>query len=452
MSPLIEKKQEILSEENLNYLAIQSGFKKRESKISPKMFFDNLIYNASSAVNRSLNSLSINLQQDYNVSVSKQGIDERYTEKATLYLKSILEQFCFVCHSPIDEGWLGNFNNVRIKDSTRFVLPERYAEMMPGFGGVSSKAGACIQYEYDLKTGSILDINITPANRPDSKDARNTQDKIEVNDLVIRDLGYYSIDVIGNFIEKRAYLISKLNAKALAYEIKVTKYEPLDFKKIYSWMKKRNLRQIEKQVYIGPHVKLPVRLIIEIVPDEVFSQRMQKVNKYNKRKGYTTSDDYADRARFNLIITNIAVETMPIQAIVALYHIRWQVELVFKIWKSTFGVHKIGKMKYYRWLSILYAKLILIIIYWQTIMPTRSWLYKEKGRLLSIDKCFKTLKGETDSLRDAIRKGGQELGQIIQRLIELISEKHWLEKKKNKLNFEQILYLNYCKSNIYVYI
>ena len=109
-------------------------------------------------------------------------------------------------------------------------------------------------------------------------------------------------------------------------------------------------------------------------------------------------------------------------------------------------------MKYYRWLSILYAKLILIIIYWQTIMPTRSWLYKEKGRLLSIDKCFKTLKGETDSLRDAIRKGGQELGQIIQRLIELISEKHWLEKKKNKLNFEQILYLNYCKSNIYVYI
>lgn len=452
MFPLLEKNQEILSENNLNHLAVQSGFKKRESKISPKMFFDNLIYNASSDVNRSLNSLSINLKQDYNVTVSKQGINERYTEKAALYLKSILEQFCYVCHTPIDEGWLGYFNNVRIKDSTRFVLPGEYAEIMPGFGGVSSKAAACIQYEYDLKAGSILDIGISPGNKPDSKNARETQNKIEPNDLVIRDLGYYSIDVIEKFIEKGAFLISKLNAKALAYEMKGGEYKPIDFKKLFNWMKKHNLQQIEKQVYIGTHIKLPFRLIIEIVPDEVFSQRMKKVNKYNKRKGYITSDDYTDRARFNLIITNIAIDTIPILTIIALYHIRWQVELVFKIWKSTFGVHKIGKMKYYRWLSILYSKLILIIIYWQTIMLTRSWLYKEKGRLLSIDKCFKTLKDETGKLRDAIRKGGQALVQLIHELIELISEKHWLEKKKNKLNFEQILYLDYCKSNIYVYI
>lgn len=416
------------------------------------MFFDNLLFNASSDVNQSLNSLSIEMKQNFNIDVTKQGLHERYTQKATLYLKSILSQLCFVIDKPMDEGWFGSFNNIYVKDSTKFILPEEYVQVMPGFGGASSKSAACIQYEYDIKTGSIHDLNITPANRPDTRDAQDTQDNIGPNDLVIRDLGYYSTDVIRKFIENKAFIISKLNTKTLVYEMKNSKYELLEFGKLYQWMKKNRILQIEKQVFIGVKTKLPIRLIIEIVPDEVFAQRMAKVNKYNKRMGHITSNDYTNRARFNLIITNVSSETIPAQAIIALYHVRWQIELVFKIWKSTFGVHKIGKMKYYRWLSILYAKLILIAIYWQTIMSTRFYFYKAKGKLLSIDKCFKTLKSATGRLREAMKNGDHAIWQLFTNIIELISEKHWLEKKKNKLNYEQIMYLKYCNSDIYVYI
>ena len=416
------------------------------------MFFDNLLFNASSDVNKSLNSLSVEMKQNFNVDVTKQGLHGRYTEKAALYLKSILSQLCFVIDKPIDEGWFGYFNNIYVKDSTKFVLPEEYAQIMPGFGGVSSKSAACIQYEYDIKTGSIHDLNITRANRPDTRDAQESQDNIKPKDLVIRDLGYFSIDVIRHFIKNEAYIISKLNTKTLVYEVKNDKYELLKFDKLYRWMKKNNILQIEKEVYIGVKTKLPIRLIIEIVPDEVFAQRMNKVNKYNKRMGHITSSDYTDRARLNLIITNVSYDTIPALAIIALYHVRWQIELVFKIWKSTFGVHKIGKMKYYRWLSILYAKLILIAIYWQTIMPARFYFYKVKGKILSIDKCFKTLKSATGKLREAMKNGNQAIQQLFTNIIELISEKHWLEKKKNKLNYEQIIYLKYCNSDIYVYI
>jgi hypothetical protein len=416
------------------------------------MFFDNLLFNASSDVNKSLNSLSVEMKQNFNIDVTKQGLHERYTEKAALYLKSILSRLCFVVDKPIDEGWFGHFNNIYVKDSTKFVLPEEYAQVMPGFGGVSSKSAACIQYEYDLKTGSIHDLTITPANRPDTRDAQDTQSNIMPNDLVIRDLGYFSIDVLKKFIDHEAYIISKLNTKTLVYEMHNNQHKLLEFGKLYTWMKTNNVQQIEKEVYIGAKSKLPIRLVIEVVPDDVFAQRMSKVNKYNKRMGFTTSSDYADRARFNLIITNIACKTIPAQAIIALYHVRWQIELVFKIWKSTFGVHKIGKMKYYRWLSILYAKLILIAIYWQTIMPARFYFYKARGKLLSIDKCFKTLKSATTRLREAMKNGDQAIQQLFASIIALISEKHWLEKKKNKLNYEQIIYLKYCNSNVYVYI
>ena len=46
--------------------------------------------------------------------------------------------------------------------------------MLPGFGGSASKAGACIQYEFELKSGQVNDLTITPANSSDSKDALAT--------------------------------------------------------------------------------------------------------------------------------------------------------------------------------------------------------------------------------------------------------------------------------------
>lgn len=416
------------------------------------MFFENLIYNASFDVNMSLNNLSIDICQQYGVEVTRQSLSERYSPKSVSFLQEVLMQLSFSGNSGITVGWLELFNSVRIKDSTKFVLPEEYAKEMPGFGGVSSKSATCIQYEYDLKTGSMLDLNITPANRPDTKDASETKDNIEPNDLILRDLGYYITDVLAGFIEKGAYIISKLNAKTLVYEKPADKFELLDFEKLHRWMNKHKVKQLEKQVYIGADAKLPIRIIIETVPEEVFNQRMRKANKYSKQRGHKITDEHKIRSKFNLIITNISIEAMPKEAVLGLYHMRWQIELIFKIWKSTFGIHKIGKMKYYRWLSILYSKLILIAIYWKTIMANRTILYNQEGKLLSVDKCFKTLRNYTNKLRQAIKEGKMALLQHEIWMGLVISKKHWLEKKKNKLNFEQIIYLNYCKSNIYAYI
>lgn len=450
--PLVIKTAEVLSEDNLNLIAVNIGFKRRLSKITPKIFFENLVHNASSNLPLSLNSLSVEIGQAFGVNVARQSLSERFSEKSVSFLKEILSQLSFSRNTAVENGWLELFNSVRIKDSTKFVLPEEYASIMPGFGGVSSKSAACIQFEYDLKTGTILDLNITPGNRPDAKDAVETKDNVTANDLFIRDLGYFSTDVIANFIENKAYVISKLNTKSLVYEMIEDEYVLLDFEKLYNWMDKRDIKQVEKQVYIGITTKLPVRIIIETVPEEVYIQRIRKANKSNSQRGYKMTDQHKIRSKFNLIITNIAIETIPKMAISALYHMRWQIELVFKIWKSTFGIHKIGKMKYHRWLSQLYAKLILIAIYWQSIMASRSDIYQRKGKLLSMDKCFKTLRIYTYKLIQAITEGKEALLRLEVWMNSIISENHWLERKKNKLSFEQIMYIEYCKSGIYVYI
>ncbi len=418
------------------------------------MFIDILLYNSSSDSNKSLNQLTIEALSVHGVLISKQGIDKRFNEQALEFIKTVFESQLAkqIQKENIDDGWLSHFGQVRIKDGTRFDIPEEFYKLLPGSGGSASKAGVCIQYEFDIKSGKILDFTLTPANRPDVRDAKETKLNVEKEDLVIRDLGYFILDGLLHIINSEAYFISRLDSKTNVYHQKNGIRKMLDFAAINEYMNKCKLLSMELDVFIGKQAQLPVRLVIELMPDQVYSKRMQAVNKGNKKKGYHTSDEYSKRARFNLFVTNITQEKLPAQAISALYKIRWQIELVFKVWKSTFGINNTRKMKYNRWLCLLYAKLLVIIINWTIIMAHRIALYNQNGKMLSVDKCYKTLRDNFDKIRTAIREGDDAISQVMNWITKMFSQKHSLERKKKRINFEEILYLMFCKSGIYVYI
>jgi hypothetical protein len=148
----------------------------------------------------------------------------------------------------------------------------------------------------------------------------------------------------------------------------------------------------------------------------------------------------------------VTKEVLPDQVISSLYSIRWQIELIFKIWKSVFGIHHTCKMKYQRWLCLLYFKLLIMIVNWNLIMAQRNYLYRWNGKLLSLNKCFKTLFDNVNRLREALRLGQKGIKKFIQWTDRILTENHWLERKKNKVGIENIFYIMFCKSNVYVYI
>jgi len=387
--------------------------------------------------------MAIEAKSVHEVDISKQGIDQRFNESALKYIQSLMSKVLSTQVSNfIEIGLLNLFNRVNVKDSSKFDLPERLKDKLPGFGGSASKAGACIQYEFEIKSGHINDLTITPANRPDSKDALATMDAVMKGDLTIRDLGYFALKYFIAAKKVGAFFLSKLNVKINVYQMKVNSFEELDFEQLYKMMKKNHIERLDKEVYIGKEEKLPVRLVIELMPDEVFSTRMQKINKYNKKKGHKTSKDYSNRARFNLFISNIPLEMIDGEAIAKIYKIRWQIELVFKIWKSIFGLDNITPMKYERLMCTLNARLLLVLINWETFMIQRGLLFKKTGKLLSIIKCFNTLKDNSTQLRHILANGGKGIKQWIKWVAGIFESKHWLEKKKNKLGLEEILCLN----------
>jgi hypothetical protein len=445
--------ENVFSTKGLMIKAKEAGFYKRASKLSPSVFFDLLMYDVSSAKSRSLNQLAIEAKSEHDIGVSKQGIDKKFNDQALSFIKLLIEtQLSQELDQQIEAGWLSSFNRVTIKDGTRFDLPEEYKEYLPGSGGSASKAGACLQFEYDLKSGHIIDLTLTAANRPDVKDATEVLDTVASNDLVIRDLGYYAFTSLSNIAEKGGFFISRLSPSTNVYKRKDGEYELLDFKELYHDMKLHGVSRVCENVWIGKEAKMPVRLIIEPMPDAVYEERIRKINKNHKKKGYQTSEEYKVKARFNLFITNAPELMLPDEIVPALYRIRWQVELIFKIWKSVIGVHHIHKMKYKRWLCLLHFKLLLMIINWNIVMLQRNHVYKRFGRLLSLNKCFKTLFDNSYRLRHAIKKGLTAVTKFIHWADKILKENHWLEKKNKSLGLEKIIYLLYCRSNIYAYI
>jgi hypothetical protein len=439
--------------EELMSTAKETGFCRRKSKLNPFVFFDLMMYDSSSAKPKSLNQLAIEALSVHDVDISKQGMDKKFSEQALTFLKYLIEkQLSVELGQQIEAGWLSLFNRVIIKDATRFELPESYKDYLPGSGGAASKAGACLQFEYDLKSGSIIDLNLTAANRPDVSDAVQVLDKVACNDLVIRDLGYFAFNSFLNISDKGAFFISRHRANAIVYEMKDGKIQQLDFKVLYERMKKYQLSRIEKDVFIGNTSKIPVRMIIDLLPDDVYEQRTRKTNRSHKSKGYNSSEKFKLMSRFNLVITNVPQTVLPVDIVPILYKIRWQIELIFKIWKSVIGIHHNRIMKYTRWLCILHFKLLLMIVNWNIVMGKRNHIYKQRGKMLSLNKCFKTLFDNSYRLRDALKKGLKGIANFIKWVEKIFKENHWLEKKKNKIGLEKICYLLYCKSNIYVYI
>ena len=218
--------------------------------------------------------------------------------------------------------------------------------------------------------------------------------------------------------------------------MKKEKLQKLDFKALYYEMKRHQLSRIYKDVFIGTDAKIPVRLMIELMPDAVYEQRMRKISKLHKKKGYQTSEEYKFMSRFNLFITNVTKEVLPDEVVSALYRMRWQIELIFKIWKSVIGIHHTRKMKYKRWLCLLHFKLLLMIVNWNIIMAQRNNIYRQKGKLLSLNKCFKTLFDNSYRLRDALKLGLRGIAKYICWAEKILNENHWLERKNKSLGLE----------------
>ncbi|MCP3888728.1 MAG: hypothetical protein GY702_07615 [Desulfobulbaceae bacterium] len=113
--------------------------------------------------------MTIDLEKNYQISISKQALHERFNEKAVEFVTSALEKlFNKQLQKKLQFRHCNEFRRFLIKDSVCFQVDESLMNIYPGSGGDGSKANVRIQFEYDVLNGQIVDLSLNAFNEQDA--------------------------------------------------------------------------------------------------------------------------------------------------------------------------------------------------------------------------------------------------------------------------------------------
>ncbi|MFT4760907.1 MAG: hypothetical protein ACI9XO_001137 [Paraglaciecola sp.] len=219
-----------------------------------------------------------------------------------------------------------------------------------------------MHFNYNLLNGEVVDLALTDGVAHDNLYKLGKTETIQANGFYIRDLGYLDLNYLNSVAENNAYFLSRSKTNAVYSQLNEKgEFVRLD---ISEHLPKKGQTKELTDVYIGwGRTKVKTRLIMQAVPEEVAIKRLKKLEQYaSKHKNLTISEQRKAMCFFNMYITNATQEMLPASMVRIVYTLRWQIELIFKIWKSVFEIDKVKKMSIFRFECYIYYKLIAILL------------------------------------------------------------------------------------------
>ncbi|MEB8781318.1 IS4-like element IS231B family transposase, partial [Bacillus cereus] len=336
--------------------------------------------------------------------------------------------------SAISSTALTHFQRIRILDATIFQIPKHLASIYPGSGGCAQTAGIKIQLEYDLHSGQFLNFQVGPGKNNDKTFGTECLDTLRPGDLCIRDLGYFSLEDLDQMDQRGAYYISRLKLNHTVYiknpspeyfrngtVKKQSQYIQVDLEHIMNHLKPGQTYEI-KEAYIGKNQKLFTRVIIYRLTEKQIQERRKKQAYTESKKGITFSEKSKRLTGINIYVSNTPEGIVPMEQIHDFYSLRWQIEIIFKTWKSLFQIHHWQNIKQERLECHVYGRLIAIFICSSTMFKMRKLLLQKNKRELSEYKAIGMIQDHVSLLYQAIQRNTQDLTKILIRLFDLLQK------------------------------
>lgn len=376
---------------NYNFVrqtAKETGFLKRSGKLKPEMFLSLCTLLKDSVGKHSLQHLCSAISYQFDTSISKQALHERFDTPAVYFLKQVYGQLASK-QEGISTSLVQNplFSRIRIMDSTSFRLPNDYAEY-PGIHGYGVK----VQLEYEWLRGVFLQNSVHPETKSDKDAARDRMDSLKSGDLLLRDLGYYSASLIKKIEKMGAFYISRVPSQT-KFWLGSSKEGWIQIKPEKDLKPKATGETIDYGfIKVGgdPRNSFIGRVVAQkLTPEQ--QKRRERALQLKRQKGHQTLSA-KQRNNVQILVTNVTQEDLNAQDLYPLYSIRWQVEILFKAWKSLFEIDEIRKMKQERFECHLYGTLIEILLSSMMAFQCRYYLYWKHQTEASEYKCMNLVK------------------------------------------------------------
>lgn len=456
LKELIKNSKDIFNPKYLDKVARDTKFVKRKSKITPEVFLTYHTFSGGDLCDKSLSTLCGRISSQYGVLVSPQALHERYNHESAEFMRIIFNDMMINQNRTlINKKQEQTFNRILINDSTSYALPDGFREEYKGAGGTHSKSAIKIQLQYDLLSGGFSSCEFQHGVTNDSKYLDAMSDHTRCGDLRLADLGYYKINYLKTIADKEAFFISKIKNHTLLYRknpnpsytkkgmlIKSTEFIKIDVLELIESLSDDQTLEL-KDILIGSKKELKTRLIITKLSDRNKKKREIKHLSEVKRSRGTINPRSVAWNGVNAYVTNVPEEMLNANEIHEVYSLRWQIEIMFKVWKSVFEINKVKKMKIERFKCFLYGRLISLLFSTMIVFSAKDIIKKQDNKDISELKSYRITVEFFNNIRNDIFENEIHLCKLLKRIIETIKRYALKSKKKGKKTSNEII------SNLY---
>ena len=346
-----------------------SGWEKRKSPLTSEIFVQTVVFGCLENPHATLNELA-RMACRFGAEVTGEAICERFTPQAEELLKGVLQDaFTQVLQGDsVEVEWLQRFSGgVYLNDSTQIAWHDDWASVWDG-GGIAAavKLPVCI----DMLRGG-LQVEMIAARKHDSVTTWPNQD-YPANSVVIEDLGYLDHARMKRRTEHQVYSVIPYQRTIV---LKTLRREPLS---VLKWLQQGPKRLKERKVRWND---ARYRLIAIPVTPESAARRREHIRKEASEHQKEPNPIALALADWVIVLTTLPLNRASSAQVAVLMRLRWQIELVFKLWKDQGKLDESRGYKPARVQTELYAKLLgLLVQHW--LILTTGWAWVDRSLVL----------------------------------------------------------------------
>lgn len=308
--------------------------------------------------------------------VTPQAIEQRHTIRLVSFLHEMFRNATklVVGSDQVLAPILERFTAVTVLDSSTISLPDEMQEQFRGCGG-SYNSGASalkLQTELDLRNGALAHVEIEPGRSTDGATSRQ-EARHGKGALRIADLGYFALRVFAATVAAGEYFLSRLQ---FGTHVLLPSGESID---LLRWLARQPGPFVDVSILLGQKERLPCRLIAWRLPPDRANCRRRKLRQATmKKNGREPSAERLAWCDWTILVTNVPGELLTPAEAAILYRARWQVELLFKRWKSRGLVADLSGSTVVRQMVRVWSRLLAAVVqHWLMVCaiwgdPSRS--------------------------------------------------------------------------------
>jgi hypothetical protein len=409
--------------------ARECGFVKRARKVTGANFAQALVFTWLGEPGASQSGLQ-GTAAAVGLELSRQGLEQRFTPAAAEFLKRLLaDATARMIGSPVAIPLMDRFTSFEVLDSSTVALPDGLAEVYRGGQSgttAGEKAAVKLTVGLDLKTGALRGPALGDGRAADLSSALATADPPK-GGLALADLNYFSLEKFQSWGRAGAYWVSRLKVRTAVFDGRGRRLDVL------AVLRAAGDQDVDLDARLGARERLACRLIARAVPPEVAELRRQRLREKSRRRGDRVSALALALCGWTILVTNVPRAALSIAEAVAVARMRWQIELVFKLWKSHGGIDRWNSRRPYKALCCVYGELLAVVVeHWAIV--TGCWSRPDR----SPDKAARMIRkfalslalaiGSLERLRDVLRHA--------KRVLEIACR---MERRKSRNAHEMIL-------------